>query len=202
MDIKYIGVEGATIDEHFKAPDEMIEKYVSMMRSYYDYIMKSTSCRYEHRYISLALGFSNYVSAEIQGVYENGVVFEFICHIDNAASRYDTATSAYLIVKDDGSKPIFIISGIDGRCNEEKLGYDRNNFLIKTNKEYIEEYFSKLGERIDLDIFIVSESEKNIIKRRRLQKKIELIQNKVKAKVCKAINTIESSKVIKKKELK
>ena len=202
MNIEYIGVDGAIIDEHFKVPDEMIDRYVSMTKSYLDYIIKPTSCRFEHNYISLALGYSNYVSAEIQGVYENGVVFEFICHIDNAACKYDDATSAYLIVMDDGSKPIFIINGIDARCNDVSLGSERECFLIKTNKEYINLYFSKLGKRIDFDNFLVPESKKNIISRRRLQEKIELVQSKIKAKVCKATKKVESSKVIKKKELK
>lgn len=202
MNIEYIGIDGAIIDEHFKVPDDMIDRYVSLSKSYLDYIIKPTSCRFEHKYISLGLGFSNFVSAEIQGVYENGVVFKFICHIDNAACKYDDATSAYLIVMDDGSKPIFIINGIDARCNVESLGCERDCFLIKTNKEYVDLYFSKLGKRIDFDNFIVPESKKNISSRRRLQKKVELIQSKIKAKVCKAINKIESSKVIKKKELK
>ena len=202
MNIEYIGIDGAIIDEHFKVPDDMIENYVSLMKTYSDYIITPTSCRFEHKYISLGLGFSNYVSAEIQGVYENGVVFKFICHIDNAACKYDDATSAYLIVMDDGSKPIFIINGIDARCNDKSLGCERDSFLIETNKEYVDLYFSILGKRIDFDNFIVPESKKNIISRRRLQKKVELIQSKIKAKVCKAINKIESSKVIKKKELK
>lgn len=202
MNLEYIGVDGAIIDDHFIVPDEMIDKYVSSIRRYFDHVTIPSAYHGYHYYNNLILNFGNYISAKIQGVYENGVVFEFVCHIDDAACKYDTATSAYLIVMDDGSKPVFIIDSIDARCNDKRLGYKREKYWLRTNKEYVDKYFSKLGERIDLDNFIGSRLKENIINRRRLQKKVELIQSKVRAKVCKSIDTIENFKVIKKKELK
>ena len=78
-------------------------------------------------------------------VYEDGVVYDIVCPIDAAANKYNTATSALLIVRNDGTVKL-ILDGVDRRVNPHAPKSDR--LWATINNEIIDKELSSLGTKL------------------------------------------------------
>ena len=78
-------------------------------------------------------------------VYEGGVIYDIVCPIDAAANKYNTATSALLIVRNDGTVKL-ILDGVDRRVNPEAP--ETTTFWAQINDEIIDKELSLLGPKL------------------------------------------------------
>ena len=129
-----------SVDSHFVNPQELIKKAREYIKKYYDHIVN---------YYLIELGYPERITVNLSQVREQGVVYKLKCHIDPAAGKYDTATSALLIVKNNGEVK-FIISEVDARVNLVEKG---DSFWTKVNQQEIENELANLGKRVDTILF-------------------------------------------------
>ena len=132
------------------------------------------------KYESVNMEYPENIQIEIDGVYENGIVYDITCYPDEAAGKYDTYTKAKLVCIND-QEPIMIINGY----------LEENNDIQKA-----------LGSRID---GLLSDTKDNIFNRKTREKKRILIREKIDLfveKSLEALDKLEETKEEQKEEQK
>ncbi len=132
---------GGVIQKQFENPKELISESIEVIRTRIDAIVK--------RHNSVYIDYNEDITIELEGVYEKGVVYHLICHVDDAASKYNTYTSAYLIVRRDGLVR-FVISGLDRRVNKGAEPIREGSMIGKCNEE-VSIDSEQLGRIIDFE---------------------------------------------------
>ena len=191
MEYDFIGIENAIIDNSFSMPDELIEKFVNIAKEQIKELCIAKPSSDGYKYEELKFDCSgSLISAKVQGVYEGGVVFNLKNRVDNASYQYDDFTSACLIVGNE-DKPMFIINGIDGRIREhKKLG--NGEWIVEVNKELVEKTIGDLGSRVDENGYIGVRKNSNFFNKKRNQKIVELMEEKIQLLVNNALDKLIS----------
>ena len=180
MNIQYIGVEGAKLDNAFNGSNTLINLLNKRLKDevFFNELGNPAYLNNKNFYRTFDLieGETDY-KVEIESIHEKGMVIELICAVDAGMNKYNTATSGLLILKDD-DVPKFIITGIDARENKE-MAKKEDIIWIKVNEEITKELISDLGKRID-EPYLVGENPKDtLLTKNHNQKKMMEVKNKL-----------------------
>ena len=170
---------GWEVQEQFNNPEDLIRRAHDVIRANREYITN---------YRDLNMNYPEFITINLEGVYENGIVYNIFCHVDAAAEHYNTMTSAKLIVRRDGTVK-FIIEGVDCRVNKSEKSKEAPYLLGRVNQNKLEEEMKKLGKRIDLPLI---DKKSNVFNRRHKEKVRELTKQKVQVLIYESIMHLES----------
>ena len=150
MEIKYYGIEGASIDEYFSDPEYYISEIIAHKK---DWLSKTQ--------IRDSKGDIDWIVAK---PYENGVVFSLTRQpYPPGPSKYDARTSASIVVDENGAS--FIIKEVDRP--EEGYTEEQIKEAIKANIEKEQELISKLGNELAIDKITSKSRSSNIFTRKK-----------------------------------
>lgn len=154
MDINYIGVEGAKLDSYIENYENVMSDFNNLLKSQTAIEFLSSVDSYKNFCSYKELFPGNYpdFSVKLDGVYENGLVFEFEIKGDAGPGHYNDLTSALLFVNNNSNEFNYVISYIDARVNE-KCG-DKSSYKAAKNENIIKKLESDLGKRIDRTFYV------------------------------------------------
>ena len=180
MNIQYIGVEGAKLDNAFNGSDTLINLLNKRLKDevFFNELGSPAYLNNKNFYRTFDLieGETDY-KVEIESIHEKGMVIELICAVDAGMNKYNTATSGLLILKDD-DVPKFIITGIDARENKE-MAKKEDIIWTKVNEEITKELISDLGKRIDEPYLVGEKPKDTLLTKNHNQKKMMEVKNKL-----------------------
>ena len=180
MNIQYIGVEGATLDNAFTGSDTLVNLLNKRLKDevFFNELGNPAYLNNKNFYRTFDLieGEIDY-KVEIESIHEKGMVIELICAVDAGMNKYNTATSGLLILKDD-DVPKFIITGIDARENKE-MAKKEDIIWTKVNEEITKELISDLGKRIDEPYLVGEKPKDTLLTKNHNQKKMMEVKNKL-----------------------
>ena len=144
MNIQYIGIEGAKLDNAFNGSDTLVNLLNKRLRDevFFNELGNPAYLNNKNFYrtFDLVEGETDY-KVEIKSVHEKGMAISLTCAVDAGINKYNTATYGLLILK-DGEAPKFIITGIDARENKE-ISKKEDIIWTKVNEERTKELISE-----------------------------------------------------------
>ena len=180
MNIQYIGMEGAKLDNAFNGSDTLINLLNKRLKDevFFNELGNPAYLNNKNFYRTFDLieGETDY-KVEIESIHEKGMVIELICAVDAGMNKYNTATSGLLILKDD-DVPKFIITGIDARENKE-MAKKEDIIWTKVNEEITKELISDLLKRIDEPYLVGEKPKDTLLTKNHNQKKMMEVKNKL-----------------------
>lgn len=180
MNIQYIGVEGAKLDNAFNGSNTLINLLNKRLKDevFFNELGNPAYLNNKNFYRTFDLieGETDY-KVEIESIHEKGMVIELICAVDAGMNKYNTATSGLLILKDD-DVPKFIITGIDARENKE-MAKKEDIIWTKVNEEITKELIGDLGKRIDEPYLVGEKPKDTLLTKNHNQKKMMEVKNKL-----------------------
>lgn len=150
MNIEYIGIEGAVLDNAFTGSETLVNLLNKRLKD--DNFLNEfvnpgfVDGKYFYRTFDLLEGEVDY-KVGVESLHESGLVIRLTCMIDAGINKYNTASSGLLILK-DLEVPKFIITGIDAHQNSD-LASDDDVVWTIVNKDKTEKLINDLGKRID-----------------------------------------------------
>ncbi len=183
---KIINESKERLQSEFEDPYDMMERASRVL----DREMKTILC-YDSRnnyFESTNMGYPPHITIRIDGVYENGIVYELFCHPDAAAGAYDIPTSAKIVIV-DGREPEFIIN-----CTQEQYGQVEERMGKRIDSLLSNELSQKNKRKPLLKSLQKKQKELHDMKVELLEKEIEL---RVKSSIIELMK-IEKERVAKK----
>lgn len=180
MNIQYIGIEGAKLDNAFNGSDTLVNLLNKRLRDevFFNELGNPAYLNNKNFYrtFDLVEGETDY-KVEIKSIHEKGMAISLTCAVDTGINKYNTATSGLLILK-DGDAPKFIITGIDARENKE-ISKKEDIIWTKVNEEITKELISELGKRIDEPYLVGEKPKDTLLTKKHNQKKMIEAKNKL-----------------------
>ena len=200
MNVELIDVNEADINNVFKKPKDLIESIIKYIKENLDTFCTPTKnipkekINFTYNTIKLNEYPNDYISIEIQGIYQKGIIIKVLANSSRGIYNYDTITSGLLIINEDKT-PMFIIDQIDGR-KEQNMNIAKittPTLFIKTNQNIITEEIKALGKRIDQKKVLIIKN--NIhYNEKKYHQKIEILKLKFKLLIIKYLEKLEQSK--------
>ena len=192
MNVEMIGIENAKISDVFENYEYLIDNVSKFIQSNLDTFC--TSINHSYQSFKLETYPNDYISIEIQGIYENGIIIRIIAHRDHNTYHDAICTSGLLIIKEN-EYPKFIIDSISSleKENEKFKVNNKSNIFIKINQNEVELEINKLGKRID-EKYVGKEKPNVFNSVKRQQYKNNIMKEKIKLVILKSIENLEHSK--------
>lgn len=200
MNIELINVNEADINNVFQNPEELIKTVIKYIKENLDAFCTPTKNTTKEKtcftYSTLKLSEypSDYISIEIQGIYQKGIIIKVLAKSSSGIYNYDTITSGLLIINENKT-PMFIINQIDGR-KEQNMNIAKiktPTLFIKTNQNIIDKEIKDLGQKIDQKYIGIIKN--NIYyNEKKHQQKIDILKVKFELLIIKYLEKVEQSK--------
>ncbi len=154
MNVEYIGVEGAKLDNAFISCDNLVSEFNNRLHEeeFVNEFCAPLQREGSYFYRTSNLCEQSEYKVEIMSVHENGIVVRIACLADLGTHKNNISTSALLIIRDN-DVPKFIIDGVDSFVNKE-LSHDNDLVWSKVNQNVISEAMDSLGKRIDEPFYV------------------------------------------------
>ena len=180
MNIQYIGVEGAKLDNAFNGSNTLINLLNKRLKDevFFNELGNTAYLNNKNFYrtFDLVEGETDY-NVEIKSIHEKGITIGLMCAVDAGFNKYNVATSGLLILK-DGDEPKFVITGIDARENKE-IAKKEDIIWTKVNEEIAKQLVSDLGNRIDEPYLVGKKPKDTMLTKNHNQKKMMEVKNKL-----------------------
>lgn len=154
MNVEYIGVDGAKLDDAFTSYDTLVNDFNNRLHNEEFVTEFITPLQKERSFFYRTCNLCDQIEykVELVSVHENGLLIRLSCLSDLGVHKNNVATSAALVIKDN-DVPKFIIDGIDSFMNRE---FANENDLIwsKTNEKIMLCVMETLGQRIDEPFYV------------------------------------------------
>ena len=179
MNVEYIGVDGAKLDDAFTSYNTLVNDFNNRLHNEEFVNEFITPIQREGEYFYRACNLCDQVEykVEIISVHEEGLLIRLACLSDLGVHKGNIPTSAALIVKDN-DVPKFIVDGIDAFVNKD---FAQENDLIwsKANENIVSEVVQSLGQRIDEPFYVGSRPKDTILTKSHNEKKIGVIKQSI-----------------------
>ena len=188
--IEYNKYFGFIVEEYFEDPTVIISKVISTINRCVKYSKdgKSYDLLLKGQRVGLPASNAN-LEMKIHGLYEQGIVYDVRSNVDTGLNKYNTATAAYIIVKNDGTIK-YIIYGVDNRVNNRAYLDDNNGCMGLYDYKNVQKELVSLGKRIDGPLYDDKINDFNKGYKLKLR---ELTYKKAEAMVKKSISIMEKA---------
>lgn len=193
MNVEMIGVENAKICDIFEDYEQLINEVNNFIQLNLDdfcstkRIINKENNSYDYYYKTFKLDAypNDFISVQIEGIYEKGIVIKITSHRDTGL-YHDGINTSGLLILNENDNPKFIINRIDEIVNKTQND-------SKPNKKEVELEINKLGKRID-EKYLGKQKFNFYYNVKRHQHKMNILKEKMKLITLKYIKKIEQQK--------